>query len=377
MSDSPSGRLRSLDIFRGATIAGMIVVNTPGDWSNVYAPLLHAEWHGWTPTDLVFPFFLFAVGVAIPYAFARRLEAAGGNLGPLYKQIVRRTLILLALGLLLNWFPFFGRDWSTARLPGVLQRIALVYLCASLAYLHLRARGRLLLSVGLLAGYWAALELVPVPGHGAGDLGPEGNLVGWLDGVVLGDHVWRFAPGPADPEGILSTVPAVVSALAGIFVGEWLRSAGGRRDKLIGLFVHGNLLLGAGLALAGWMPLNKNIWTSTYVLFTTGFALVVLAVAFYFVDLRGRDGWVLPFEVLGLNSIVAYVGSGLMARVLDLVRWSGAGGEAVSLKGWLYGSLLASWLPPKVASLAWALLFTAFWVGLMWALHRRRIFIKI
>jgi predicted acyltransferase len=355
----------------------MILVNTPGDWGNVYASLLHAEWHGWTPTDLVFPFFLFAVGVAIPFAFARRLEAAGGELGSLYRQIVRRTLILLALGLLLNWFPFIGQDWSTARLPGVLQRIAVVYLCASLAFLHLRARGRLILSGGLLAGYWAALELVPVPGFGAGDIGPAGNLAGWIDAALLGDHVWRHAPGPADPEGILSTVPAVVSALAGIFVGEWLRSGREARDKLIGLFVWGNLLLAAGLALAGWMPLNKNLWTSTYVLFTSGFALVVLAVAFTFIDLWGRDGWARPFEIFGMNSIVAYVGSGLMATLLELIRWQGAGGEAVTLKSWLYGGLLASWLPPKFASLAWALGFVAVWLAFAWVLYRRKIFIKI
>lgn len=370
------GRLRSLDVFRGATIAGMILVNDPGDWGNVYAPLLHAEWHGWTPTDLVFPFFLFAVGVAIPFALSRRLEAAGGELGPLYRQIVRRTLILLALGLLLNWFPFIGRDWSTARIPGVLQRIAVVYLCASLAFVHLRRRGRLVLSVALLAAYWLALKLVPVPGFGAGDLTAAGNLAGWVDATLLGDHVWRHAPGPADPEGILSTVPAVVSALAGTFVGEWLRSDREPRDKLIGLFVQGNLLLAAGLALAGWMPLNKNLWTSSYVVFTTGFALVVLAVAYYFVDLRGRDGWALPFDIFGKNSIAAFVGSGLMARLLEMIRWQGAGGEPVTLGDWLYQPLAAS-LPPRLASLTWALLFVALWLALMGVLYRKKIFIKI
>jgi predicted acyltransferase len=372
----PSGRLRSLDVFRGATIAGMILVNNPGDGHNTYAPLLHAPWHGWTATDLVFPFFLFAVGVAIPFAFSRRLAEAGGDYGPLYRQIIRRTLILLALGLLLNWFPFVGRDWSTARLPGVLQRIAVVYLCASLAFVHLRRRGRLILSGGLLAGYWLALELVPVPGFGAGDLSAAGNLAGYVDAALLGEHVWRHAPGPADPEGILSTIPAVVSALAGIFAGEWLRARHEVRDKLIGLFVWGNLLLAGGLALDGWMPLNKNLWTSTYVLFTTGFALVVLAVAYYFVDLHGRDGWARPFEVLGMNSIVAFVGSGLMARLFSMIRWQSAG-ETMTLHGWLYDALLASWLPGKLASLAWALLFVTIWLALMGLLYRRKIFIKI
>lgn len=354
----------------------MILVNNPGDWGNAYAPLLHAEWHGWTPTDLVFPFFLFAVGVAIPFAFARRLEAAAGEHGPLYRQIIRRTLILLALGLFLAWFPFVGRDWSTARLPGVLQRIAVVYLCASVAFLHLGKRGRLILSGLLLTGYWLALRSVPVPDFGAGDLSPAGNLAAWVDASLLGDHVWRHAPGPADPEGILSTIPAVVSALAGIFTGEWLRSRAEPRDKLIGLFVWGNLLLAAGLALAGSMPLNKNLWTSSYVVFTTGFALVVLAVAYYFVDLRGRDRWALPFDVFGKNSILAFVGSGLMARILGMIEWP-SGGGAVTLKGWLYEGLLASWLPPKLASLAWALLFVGVWLALMGVLYRRKIFIKI
>ena len=377
MTAAGGGRLRSLDLFRGAAIAGMILVNTPGDWGNTYAPLLHAEWHGWTPTDLVFPFFLFAVGVAIPLAFGRRLEAAGGERGPLHRQIVRRTLILLALGLLLNFFPFVGRDWSTVRWPGVLQRIAVVYLFASLAFLQLRARGRLVLSAILLAGYWMLLELVPVPGFGAGDLSPAGNLAGRVDAALLGDHVWRHAPGPADPEGLLSTLPAIVSALAGTFVGEWLRSGREARDKLIGLFVWGNLLLGAGLALSGWMPINKNLWTSTYVLFTTGFALIVLALAYWYVDILGRDGWALPLDVFGKNSILAFVGSGLMARILSLVRWQDAASEMVTLKRWLYGGLFASWLPPKLASLAWALAFVAVWLALMGVLYRRRIFVKI
>jgi predicted acyltransferase len=376
MTQAAPARLRSLDVFRGATIAGMILVNTPGDWGSTYAPLLHAPWHGWTPTDLVFPFFLFAVGVAIPLALARRMDESGGDLGPLHRQIIRRTLILLALGLLLSWFPLVGRDWSTIRIPGVLQRIAVVYLCASLAYLHLRPRARWLLSGGLLAAYWLALEWVPVPGHGAGELGPEGNLAAWVDSLVLGEHTWRHAPGPGDPEGILSTVPAVVSALAGVFTGEWLRSSAESRDKLIGLFVHGNLLLAAGLALSAWMPINKNLWTSTYVIFTSGFALVILGLGHFFVDLRGRTGWALPFEVFGKNSIVAFVGSGLMARVLAMVHWR-SGDTTVTLKGWLYDGMLASWLPGEVASLAWALLFVGLWLALMGVLYRRRIFIKI
>ena len=270
MTVEPKARLRSLDVMRGATIAGMLLVNNAGDLGHTFAPLLHAEWNGWTPTDLVFPFFLFVLGVAIPLAFASRLEKSGGDLGPLYRQIVRRTIILFALGLFLTWFPFMGIDWSRVRIPGVLQRIALVYFFASLAYLHLNTRGRAWLTGGLLLGYWLAMTLVPVPGFGAGDLSPEGNLAGFVDRLILGAHVWRYAPGPADPEGILSTLPAIATALAGIFTGEWLRTKKSQSEKLIGLFVAGSVAAVAGAVFGWFFPINKNLWTSSYVVLTAG-----------------------------------------------------------------------------------------------------------
>lgn len=372
-----NARLRSLDVLRGATIAGMLLVNNAGDWGRTFSPLLHAEWHGWTPTDLVFPFFLFVVGVAIPLSFASRLERSGGELGPLYRQIVRRTAILFALGLFLNWFPFAGIDWSNARIPGVLQRIAVVYFTASLASLHFGRRGRAWLAGGLLLGYWFAMMLVPVPGFGAGHLDPEGNLAGWVDRLILGAHVWRYAPGPADPEGILSTLPAVVTALAGVFTGEWLRTQRSRTDKLIGLFVAGSLTAAAGAVFGWFFPINKNLWTSSYVVLTAGLALLTLAVIYYFVDLRGRDGWAKPFDVFGTNPITAYVMSGLIAKTLITIRWTGAEGSSVSLKSWLYGHYFASWLPDYFASLAWAAVHVVALFGLMWLLYRRRIFIKI
>lgn len=377
VTPGPKGRLRSLDVFRGATIAGMILVNNPGDWRSTFAPLLHAEWHGWTPTDLVFPFFLFAIGVATPFSFAGRLERTAGERAPLCRQIVRRSAILFALGLMLNWFPFYTVDWSTARIPGVLQRIALAYLVAALAYLLLGSRSRMLLATGLLAGYWLAMTLVPVPGYGAGDLSPDGNFAAYVDRLVLGAHVWRYAPGPGDPEGILSTLTAVVSVLAGHFAGDWLRSSRSARAKLVGLSLGGGLCLAAGLGLEPWMPVNKNLWTSTYVLLTTGMALLLFALTYAFVDLAGRDRWWMPFYVFGTNSIAAFVGSSLMAKVTFAIRWTGAGGETVTLKRWLYELAIASWLPPYVASLAWALTIVATWWALMSVLYRRGIFIKI
>ncbi|HEY9421025.1 MAG TPA: DUF5009 domain-containing protein [Thermoanaerobaculia bacterium] len=369
-------RLGSLDVFRGATIAAMILVNNAGDWSKTYGPLLHAEWHGWTPTDLIFPFFLFAVGVAIPYALAGRLHRSGGDFGPLHRQILRRTFLLFALGLFLSWFPFYAVDWPAARIPGVLQRIAVVYLVASLAWLHLGARARAILAVVLLVGYWAAMVWVPVPGHGAGDLSPEGNLSAWIDHRVLDSHTWRRAPGPGDPEGILSTAPAIATALAGLFAGDWLRSSRTRGEKLRGLLLWGGAVTIVGLALDPWFPINKNLWTSSYVLFTAGLALLLSAATYYLVDIRKKDGWARPFSVFGTNAIFAYFGSSLMAKTLIVSRWQ-EGSETVSLQEWLYGRLFDSWLPDYVASLAWALMFVALWWGLTALLYRRRIFLKI
>jgi len=376
---APAGteRLGSLDAFRGATIAAMILVNNAGDWDKTYAPLLHAEWNGWTPTDLVFPFFLFAVGIAIPYAFAGRLARSGGDRSPLHRQIVRRTAILFALGLFLSWFPFYTVDWPTARIPGVLQRIAVVYFVAGLAWLHLGARARAALTVALLASYWLAMVLVPVPGHGAGDLSPLGNLAAWVDHLFLGRHTWKKAPGPGDPEGILSTVPAIATALIGLFTGDWLRSPRTRSEKLRGLLIWGGAATVVGLLLARWFPINKNLWTSTYVIFTGGMALLLLAAAYFLVDIKGRASWVRPFTVFGTNAIVAFFGSTLMAKLALLIRWQEAGGGTVKLQQWLFRHLFASWLPDYVSSLAWALLFTAFWWGVTAILYRRRIFLRI
>jgi predicted acyltransferase len=355
----------------------MILVNNAGDWGKTYRPLLHAEWHGWTPTDLIFPFFLFAVGVAIPYAFAGRLARSGGDRGPLHRQILRRTLVLFALGLFLSWYPFYTLDWSIARIPGVLQRIAVVYLVTAFAWLHLGPRARAVLAVVLLAGYWLAMAAVPVPGHGAGDLSPDGNLAAWVDQRVLGQHTWRKAPGPGDPEGLLSTLPAIASALAGLFAGDWLRSPRTQGEKLRGLLVSGGLTTVAGLALASWFPINKNLWTSTYVVFTTGLALLLFAAVYVPVDMKQRDGWARPFAIFGTNAIVAFFGSTLLAKIAILTKVTEPGGDTVSLQAWLYHHSFGAWLPDYVASLAWALAYVVIWLGLMTVLYRRRIFIKI
>ena len=342
----------------------MILVNNPGDWAKTYAPLLHAEWHGWTPTDLVFPFFLFIVGVAIPLSLADREPSR-----ELHFKILRRGVILFGLGLLLAWAPFYTVAWERARIPGVLQRIAVVYFFAALAFLHLRARSRAILSVALLAGYWVAMKL-------GGDLSPQGNLAFWLDHQILGAHTWRYAPGPGDPEGILSTVPAVVSALAGIFAGEWLRSSRTGTKKLQGLFLGGVLATAAGLLLHPFFPINKNLWSPSYVVFTTGAALLTLGLCYALIDLMKLPG-AKPFEVFGKNSILAFVGSGLLVKALLLIKLDDGSGAPVSLQKLLYSSLYAPHLPDYVASLAWACSHLLLWLAVVWWLDRRRIYLKI
>ncbi len=370
-------RLGSLDVFRGLTIAAMILVNNAGDWNKTYGPLLHAEWHGWTPTDLVFPFFLFAVGIAIPYAFAGRLERSGGDRSSLHRQILGRTAILFALGLFLNWFPFYTVHWPNARIPGVLQRIAVVYLIAALAWLHLKARSRGLLALALLAGYWIAMMLVPVPGYGSGDLSPAGNLAAWVDHLLLGSHTWRKAPGPGDPEGILSTLPALATALLGLFIGDWLRSPRGPREKFSALILWGVFACCAGLTFDAWFPINKNLWTSSYVLFTGGLAMLLLATIYHLVDMKKREAWTRPFTAFGTNAILAFVGSTLLAKLAFLIRWTAEGGEIVNLQQWLYQQLFASWLPDYVASLGWAVAVVVLWWGVVAVLYRRRMFIRV
>jgi predicted acyltransferase len=365
----PPGRLESLDAFRGLTIAGMILVNNPGSWSHVYGPLLHADWHGWTPTDLIFPFFLFIVGVSVPFSFGKRL-AGGDSRKALLAHILRRSVILFGLGIFMAAFPRF--DLLNVRIMGVLQRIAVVYLFAAPAYLYLDRKRRGVAFGVLLLGYWALLTLVPVPGYGAGDLSPEGNLGAYLDRLILGDHLWREM---WDPEGLLSTVPAIGTTLLGIFAGEWIRGGASRTRVATGLVVAGLLGLSVGSAWGLYFPINKGLWTSSYVVFTAGAASLLLGTMFWIVEEKGRKAWAKPFVIYGMNAIAVFVASGLLARLMGI--WRVGGGEGVPLKGWIYEVLFVPWAGPLNGSLAFALAYVLFWLGLMWLLYRRGVFIKI
>lgn len=367
----PKGRLVSLDVFRGMTIAGMLLVNDPGSWAHVYAPLRHAEWHGWTPTDLIFPFFLFIVGVAMTFSFGKRVEA-GADRGDLLRKAAKRAAILFFLGLLLHTFPWVNLDPGTVRIPGVLQRIAVAYLAASVIVLYTGARGQMIVGAVLLLGYWALMTLVPVPGYGAGVLTPDGNLAAFLDRAILGtDHLWSESR-TWDPEGILSTLPAIGTVLAGVLTGHWIRSGRSGSTVTWGLLAGGvvGIILGALWGLV--FPINKGIWTSSYVLFTAGMASVVLAVCYWTVDVKRWRGWTTPFVVFGVNAIAAYFLSGLFAQIIETVQ---VGDQ--SLKAWIYQNLFVPWAGPLNGSLAFAISFVLLWLALMWILYRRKIFIKV
>jgi predicted acyltransferase len=365
-------RIVSLDVFRGLTIAGMVLVNNPGTWSNIYWPLEHAQWHGWTPTDLVFPFFLLIAGVSIPLAFANRLER-GGSRRDLHLKVIKRTLIIFALGLFLNGFPFF--NLGELRIPGVLQRIAICYFFASIIFLNTKWRTQIFITIALLLLYWALMKLVPAPGFVAGDLTKEGSLASYIDRVVFGKHVWAQAK-VYDPEGLLSTIPAVATTLMGVLTGQWLRSEKPRYEKVSGMFVAGAICVAVGWAWNSFFVINKALWTSSYVLFTGGLALQLLALFYWIIDIHGYRRWAKPFEVFGLNAIALYVGSGLMAELLGLIKVN-AGGASVPLQSWIYQNVFASWASPVNASLAFAVAFVLLWLGLMWILYRRKIFISV
>ncbi len=372
---APPSRLLSLDVFRGITVAGMLLVNNPGSWSHVRDPLEHAKWHGWTPTDLIFPFFLFIVGVAMTFSFAAQ-ERGGASRGEMMGRVAKRSAVLVLLGLVLAAFPFYGLDLATLRIPGVLQRIGAAFLLASAVVLLAGPRAQAAVAALLLLGYWAAMKRVPVPGYGAGSLEPDSNLAAYVDRAVLGTaHLWKSS-GTWDPEGLLSTLPAVATVLLGVFAGRWLRSDRSPGRKTVGMLAGGAAGVLLGLAWNEVFPINKNLWTSSYVVFTAGMALLVLAACYWLVDVKGRRRWAFPFVVLGVNAIAAFFLSGIMARLLTLVKWAGPAGD-VTLKGWLYDRAFASWLAPLDASLAFALCFVLFWVGVTWAMYRGRLFIKV
>jgi predicted acyltransferase len=369
-----TGRLLSLDVFRGLTIAAMILVNNPGSWGYVYAPLQHAEWHGVTPTDWIFPFFIFIVGVAVALAIGR-LKDAGTDRLALTKKILWRSLIILAIGLFLSAYPHF--NLSDLRIPGVLQRIALVYGVTATLFLWLDARQLFWVGVGCLLTYWGMLTLIPVPGGYPPNLAPSTNLGAWIDSTLLGNHLWAQSK-TWDPEGLLSTLPALATGISGILTGVWLRSSRDHYEKVAGMMVAGMVLLAGGLLWDTVFPINKQLWTSSYVFYTSGIALLALGVLYWWIDIKEHRRATQPFVVYGTNALIVYTLSGLLARTLNAVHIPDASGNSANIKVWLWESVFEpAFASPYNASLAYAIANVLLLLGFAWLLYARRIFIKV
>lgn len=425
-------RLISLDAFRGVTIAGMVLVNNPGTWSSIYAPLKHAEWHGITPTDYIFPFFLFIVGIAIPMALGKRI--AEGITNDVYLKIVTRAATIFALGLIMSALPFFNftdteipyllkiaaflglsaalfyylwgktkiaaiiagsvfavltilwlagyvfipYDVATMRIPGVLQRIAVSYLIVSILYIHTNWKQQTMIGCGLLLLYWFLMTTIPVPGCEVTTIDDKAcNLAAYLDRLILGEaHIWRSAK-VFDPEGILSTIPAIVTTISGVLTGTWLTTKRGDLEKVSGLFFFGVVLVAVGWMWNWIFPFNKALWTSSYTLYTSGLALCFLGFCYWLIDIKGYKRWAKPFIIFGVNALALFVFSGILARLLALIKVTASDGASVSLQKWIFDTIFLSVAAPINASLMFAVGYILFWLFLMWLLYRRRIYIKV
>jgi predicted acyltransferase len=400
----PRERLLSLDVFRGLTVAGMLLVNDPGTWSAIYPPLEHASWNGWTPTDLVFPFFLFIVGITTHLSLSAR-RARGDSESDIRRQILRRGAMIFLLGFLLNGFPFF--TWTDVggiadpsflqrvvdrlyhwRIMGVLQRIGLAYLCAALLTQGYSVKRIIVTAGGLLLGYWILMTALPVPGTG-GTFGalvldnPSGTMAAYWDRFFLdwsrfglGNHIWVGGV-TFDPEGLMSTIPAICTAMLGVLAGRWIAVDRPLEQRVNALFAVGCLGMALGMVWNWGFPINKSIWTSSYVVFTAGMASVSIATIMWIVDVHGIKRWTNFFVIYGTNPLIAFMGSGLVARLIYSVFFVRYHGERIPLESAMYQSLFASWLTPVNASLAFALCFVGVWYGILVVLYRRKIFLKV
>ncbi len=362
----------------------MMLVNNPGDWGHLHAPLAHAKWNGWTFTDLVFPFFLFAAGVSMAISVDRRTRDATAP-PQLVKELARRAAVIFLVGLALNLFPAF--DFSTVRIPGVLQRIALCVLIAAALAVRGSSKAIGVWIAVLLAAYTLPMLLVPVPGPdsivAAGALEPGRDFGAWVDRHVFGGHLWSQSR-TWDPEGLVSTLPAVCSLLFGVLAGRWLLAARAGLSTTAAMFAAGIAALVAGLVLdAVLMPINKNLWTPSYCVFMTGWSLVVFAAFHAAMDaapstpLRTNARRVLlPLTIYGMNALFLFALSGVVARLLGVIRMGGEAGAPITLKAWLYAPLQALPIAPENASLLFAIAFDLVMFAVAWAMWKKRWFVK-
>lgn len=376
-------RLVSLDVFRGATIAAMILVNNPGTWGAIYPPLRHAQWHGWTITDLIFPFFLFIVGVSVVLAFTKALEK-GADTGDLVRKTIKRSAIIFGLGLLMMGYPYFTFDpafglhsnLTGIRLMGVLQRIAICYLIVSILFLYLKPRTIAIVTAGLLLTYWAMMMLIPVPGYGAGMIDqPHSNLSAWVDQLLIPEqHIYR--EGPYDPEGILSTIPAIATTLFGIFAGLILMADRTAIEKAARFMLWGFLLAIIGYIWNWWFPINKSIWSSSYAIFTAGLAMQCFGACYWLIDVKGYQRFTRPFVVYGVNALIVFFVSGLLARSLAMIQIH-TGEGAISLQRLIFNNLFLALTSELNASLLYAITWIVLWYFVLSYMYKRNIIIKV
>ena len=389
-------RFYSLDVFRGATIALMILVNNPGTWSHIYDPLEHAPWHGLTPTDLVFPFFLFAVGNALAFVMPK-LEAAGDF--AFWKKIIKRTLLIFLIGIFLNWNPFFmwqndqlvvkGWTWinskgdlSGIRIFGVLQRIALCYFFASVIIYYFKVIKAFFIGILLLLIYWGLCVVLGTPGD-------PFSITGWfgtsIDSSILGvAHMYKGEGIPFDPEGIMSTISAIVQVIFGYLIGDYIRKKGKTEEMVNGLFIAAVAFLLAGYAWGQVFPINKKIWTSSYTVVTTGLAILTIATMIYFIEFKKYSGMISRFfDVFGKNSLFVFALSGFLPRVLGLIRIENGLNDNGMPKyinpfGWFYENICKP-IPgrPENGSLFYAIIMILFYWGICYYLDKKKIYIKV
>ncbi len=373
----PHERLVALDVFRGMTVASMLLVNNPGSWSAIYPPLEHAAWHGWTPTDLIFPFFLFIVGITTHLSLTRRAES-GASERAIVGRILRRGGLIVLVGLLLNAFPFTPLTRITEiRIPGVLQRIGVCYIAAALLARNRSLIGRIGIVTVLLLGYWAVMTVIAPPGQQLPTLDrPSDTLAAYVDRLLLDGHLWKSSK-TWDPEGPLSTIPAIGTCILGMIAGQWIKQKMPLESRINGLFAVGSLGLLLGSIWDWVFPINKNLWTSSYVLFTAGMACVVLATCLWLVDVRKSRWWATPFLAFGTNPLIVFVGSGMMARLIYTVMVVPFRGGEAPIQRVLFETAFAPWLTPKNASLLFALVFVTVWWGILEPLRRKGLVWKV
>lgn len=419
-------RLISLDVFRGLTILLMTIVNNPGDWGNVYPPLLHADWNGCTPTDLVFPFFIFIMGVAVPLAMPDKFYD-----GSTFNKILVRSLRMLCLGIFFNFFgkiQLFGLEgiplligrlaitiavgyalmgsfsskiknilafsilfiylflaysgieaYSSVRLPGVLQRIAIVYFVVSLLYLKTSQRTQIITGILLLLGYWAIMTLIPVPGIGEANLEKGTNLASWIDSILLKGHMYRGTI-TWDPEGILSTIPSIVNGIIGLLIGQVLQANTIKIQKAQKMGIIGTILIFFGLIWDIVFPINKSLWTSSYVLYTTGLATVFLTILYYIIDISNYKKGFKPFLIWGVNPMIVFFTSQIIPQALIMIEFQNPHNtsEKINLLNYLYSFGIAPFFNnPMTASLAGALTYVCIWTFILWIFYRNKLIFKV